>query len=363
LSDSYITNNNTRIAVTPLAIEHIALAENRELICDYNEGKLYIKNGDNLYDITSKVIETITRDGAAIDKCTVIVEGVGRVYIGTALSQIMNSLIDIVDVGTEPEQIMAGYQIDYITITNKNKKIQLAGFANAPDNTVATKVGDTLQWLPPQGGEGVTVYEVIPENNILQMLNKAVQHTSNLDDTYLNLEVRMPPIVASEYFVFRWRLDTHNYAVDLDFSENVGFEYATDGIVEENSTYVFEFETYDHGMTWLAKMTKFHQPKYDQTIINTVLPMFYTKEQIEAFLSWINHIDPESNSGWVDHTTEPGDDPNTGTGDPSSNTGSGTTDVGAGEGTDSGDGGDLDDLGGDGADLVVNGDDAPDDDI
>ena len=362
MSDTYITTNNTRIAVTPLAIEHIALAENRELICDYNAGKLYIKNGDNLYDITSKVIETISREGMAIDNCTVVVEGVGLIKIGRALSQIMNSLIDITDVGTEPEQILAGYQIDYITITNKNKKIQIAGFANAPDNTVATKVGDTLQWLPPQGGEGVTVYEVIPEDGIVQLLNKAVQHTSN-SDTFSNLEVRMPPIVASEYFTFRWRLDTGDFGADLDFSESVGFEYATDGVIEDHSTYVFEFETYDHGITWLAKMTKFHQPKYDQTIIDLMLPKFYTKEQIDALMSWINHIDPESSSGWVDHTTEPGDDPNTGIDDPSSNTGSETVDVGAGEGTASGDGADLDDLDGDGADFDIDGDEAPDDDI
>ena len=290
MSEGYITNNNTRIAVTPLAIEHISLAEERELICDYNQGKLYIKVGDTLYDITAKVIEVITNEGTEIDNCTVYIDGVGRIKIGAAMNHIMNSLIDIVDLGTEPEQIIAGYQLDLITITNKNKKIQLAGFQSAPDNTVPTKVGDNLKWLPVQGGTEVTVYEVTPGEHGLQMLNKPVQHTSNLD-TFQKIDVHMPVMITSEYFSFRWRLDTGDYGLDLDFAQNVGFEYETDGVVSEHSTYVFTFETYDHGVTWLAKMCKFQQPKYVQTIVDAVAPKFYTKEQIEAFLSWVVYDD------------------------------------------------------------------------
>ena len=287
-----ITNSNVRIAVTPLPYERIQLAKERELLCDYNNGRIYIKNGENVYDITSKIKEAIVQEGMSIDNCTVFVQDLGTIVIGDALEHIMHSLINITDLGTEPGELVTGYNVDFMSITNKDKKIQLVGFSTAADDTVPVKLGDTITWKSYSsggggggGGEDLVVYDVSPDMGILQLLGKKIQRTSGLSSS-MTIQV-YPPVCGNQYFSFKWRLYTSIYPLILEFQPNVVFEYRSDATVDTGSTYVFEFETYNYGQSWLVKKTKYNQDNYTDALVNAISPKVYTKEEVNALISWL----------------------------------------------------------------------------
>lgn len=290
-----ITDSNVRIAVSPLPYERIQLAKERELLCDYNNGRIYIKNGENVYDITSKIKEAITNEGMLIDKCTVFVQDLGTILIGDALEHIMHSLINITDIGSEPGELVTGYNVDFMSITNKDKKIQLVGFSNAADNTVPVKLGDTITWKTYSsgggggGGEDLVVYDVSPDMGILQLLGKQIQRTSGLASS-MTVQV-YPPVCGSQYFAFKWRLDTSAYPLVLEFQPNVVFEYKSDASVDSGSTYVFEFETYNYGQSWLVKKTKYNQDSYTNALVDAISPKVYTKDEVNALISWLTPED------------------------------------------------------------------------
>ena len=93
-------SNNVRIPVKPLSIEHIQLAEDRELICDYEKGKLYLKYNDKIVDITKELADRLIEEGMPIDKCTINIEGLGVVDLSQAITHIMSNVIKITNVGT-----------------------------------------------------------------------------------------------------------------------------------------------------------------------------------------------------------------------------------------------------------------------
>ena len=306
-------NNNTRISVTPLSIEHLRLAKDKELICDYSRGTLYIKSKDKLMNITDKLKELLIREGMNLDYCPITIEGIGTINLAVAMSHIMSNLISITDMGSEPGQMISGYDLDYTTLTNKNKKLQLVGFEDAPNGSIPMKVGDLLVWrsltgvIPGEdddeiGGSSDMVYTINPENNIVAMQQKSVQHTSNLDENSTDLEIRMPTC-DTQYYMFKWRLDTSNYDTTVTFPESVGFEYDDDNIIETNSIYVYTFETWNYGRTWFAKRIKYNKPTYADSILEAINPRIYTKDQIDVLLSWIEHETVEYSDG-EEPTTE-----------------------------------------------------------
>ena len=280
-------NNNVRIPVKPLPMEHIQLAENRELICDYANAKLYIKYDDKLVDITQELGKHLIEEGMPIGKCTLEVEGLGTVDLSYAIDHIISNLMKITDVGNQETQIISGFNIDYGSITNKNKKLQIVGFDSAPNGTSPYKINGSLVWATSASAAGETnVYDVVPKENSLQLSANSVQHTSNLDSN-LDLKVSMP-IVSTKYFKIRWRLDTNDNETTLSFPSNIGWEYDDSEIVEINSIYIFEFETWDFGSTWLGRVTKYNQPTVSEVLLDNIRESVYTKEETEALLSWIN---------------------------------------------------------------------------
>ena len=308
-------NNNTRISITPLSIEHIRLAKDKELLCDYARGTLYIKYKDKLMNITDKLKEILIRDGMNLDYCPITIEGMGTINLSVALSHIMNNLVTVTDLGSEPGQIISGYDIDYITLTNKYKKLQIVGFRDAPEGSVPMKVGGLLVWKNINGaipdddeeiGGNADMVETITvgANGVVQMVQKSVQHTNNLNETNSILEVKMPNNIETQYYMFKWRLDTANYDSSVTFPSSVGFEYDDDDKIEPNSIYVYTFETWDWGQTWFAKRMQYNKPEYAETILNAISPRIYTRDQIDTLLSW---IDGDGNASIIeeeDHTTE-----------------------------------------------------------
>ena len=287
-----IINSNVRIAISPLAYERLRLAKDREMLCDYNNGKIYIKNGDNIYDITSKIKETIVREGMSVNNCTVFIEDIGNVQVGDAISHIMYNLINITDKGSESGELISGYNVDFTSITNKDKLIQIVGFSSAADNTIPVKIGDTIEWRPYSSGEDtdVHVYDVEPIENTLQLLGKQVQRTNELDhDIQLNIYT---PVVRSEYFHFKWKLNTsYDFNLELIFQPNIIFEYSSDAAVDKGCTYIFDFDTFNYGQSWLVKKTKYNQDTYTESIVNAIKDRVYNKDEVNALISWLTPED------------------------------------------------------------------------
>jgi len=289
---------NGRIPIIPLPYEYKHMAVKRELVIDEKEKKLYLVSSENsskLIDITQSVIEHIKDlDGNIIN---VEIQGVGIVNLKEFLNLINKSIensVNLQDV-SEVKYVAQTKYIDKKSLTKHFNKIEINGFAKAPNRTIPMKKDGKIEWVSIYGLDGEkednssidscygNVYEIIPQNRRLYPIISKRQKTSYIiEDCAVVL-----PTPLSDYCSIEWCFLTGDFAPNLTFPDNVYFKDANK--VLPNCKAVFEFRTFDGGDNWLGDLNY-----YTNTNSNTseildfayINNNYYNKDEIDEKLKW-----------------------------------------------------------------------------
>lgn len=136
-----------RIPIIALDYSSRQLAEKRELLVDYKNAKLYVVSAEDktvIYDITEKIIETF-RESGDISNFTVNIEGVGIYDLGTIITQLFNSKIDLIE-DKEFVYYTPTTSFDNMSLAVYDRQASLVNFPTAPDRTVPMKESGVLVW-------------------------------------------------------------------------------------------------------------------------------------------------------------------------------------------------------------------------
>lgn len=136
-----------RIPIIALDYSSRQLAEKRELLVDYKNAKLYVVSAEDktvIYDITEKIIETF-RESGDISNFTVNIEGVGVYDLGTIITQLFNSKIDLIE-DKEFVYYTPTTSFDNMSLAVYDRQASLVNFPTAPDRTVPMKESGVLVW-------------------------------------------------------------------------------------------------------------------------------------------------------------------------------------------------------------------------
>lgn len=136
-----------RIPIIALDYSSRQLAEKRELLVDYKNAKLYVVSAEDktvIYDITEKIIETF-RESGDISNFTVNIEGVGIYDLGTIITQLFNSRIDLIE-DKEFVYYTPTTSFDNMSLAVYDRQASLVNFPTAPDRTVPMKESGVLVW-------------------------------------------------------------------------------------------------------------------------------------------------------------------------------------------------------------------------
>lgn len=281
---SIVTNG--RIPIIPLPYEYKNMAVKRELIIDEKEGKLYLVSSEDeskLIDITQSVADHIKELEGEIVYVTI--EGVGTVNIEEFLNIInkkIESSVQLQDI-TEVKYVAQTKNIDERSLQKHFNKIQITGFATAPNRTIPMKKDNKIEWVNIYGLDGDNdvdssidscygnVYEIIPQNRVLYPIISKRQKTTNLiEDCKVIL-----PTPLSDYCSIEWYFVIGGVVPKLAFSENILFKNLDE--IKPNNKYVFSFKTFDGGDTWLGSVDCFNTLKRSD---------YYTKDEVDEKLQW-----------------------------------------------------------------------------
>lgn len=136
---------STRIPVQPLPYENKALATERELIVNYDDGSMYIvsDNGE-LIDITAKLSEQIKNANASNSDITI--EGLGTIKLARLLQLLWENRIQFTTKEGISACIPKGINADFKSVEVKDNTLQIANYEDASDNTIPVKVNGKLYW-------------------------------------------------------------------------------------------------------------------------------------------------------------------------------------------------------------------------
>lgn len=157
-------NFSTRIPVQPLPYENKALATERELIVNYNDGSMYIvsENGE-LIDITAKLSEQIKNANASNSDITI--EGLGTIKLARLLQLLWENRIQFTTKEGISACIPKGINADFKSVEVKDNTLQIANYDDASDNTIPVKVNGRLYWRKAASADSTDLSYVQPDGD------------------------------------------------------------------------------------------------------------------------------------------------------------------------------------------------------
>lgn len=157
-------NFSTRIPVQPLPYENKALATERELIVNYNDGSMYIvsENGE-LIDITAKLSEQIKNANASNSDITI--EGLGTIKLARLLQLLWENRIQFTTKEGISACIPKGINADFKSVEVKDNTLQIANYEDASDNTIPVKVNGRLYWRKAASADSTDLSYVQPDGD------------------------------------------------------------------------------------------------------------------------------------------------------------------------------------------------------
>lgn len=173
--DRFYKNNesfNTRIPVQPLPYENKALAVERELIVNYNDGSMYIvsENGE-LIDITAKLSEQIKNANASNSDITI--EGLGTVKLSRLLQILWENRIQFTTKEGISACIPRGANADFKSVEVKDNTLQISNYDNASDNTIPVKVNGKLYWRKAASADSTDLSYIQPDGDSITLKDGA----------------------------------------------------------------------------------------------------------------------------------------------------------------------------------------------
>lgn len=278
-------SDNVRIPIIPLPENLKHLRTNGEIIVDEENKKIFIvdRNDTNIiHDLTDWIITHIDSiDGNLIQ---ITIEGMGTILLKNILNEILNKIdertIEAVDISDFSFYYQDG-DIDLKSIKPYLNKLEIAGFAEASDNTIPIKNDDEIKWVnisdlsggnngnpnyPGQGGSSGTtdgdssidlaygnVYDIVPQNQILYLIISKRQQSRYLSGNYL---VILPRSIYS-YIAIEWNIITDSSYLTLTYQDNIYFNKEEFNKFKPNTRYQISFISHDKGKTWICEIKEF----------------------------------------------------------------------------------------------------------
>lgn len=182
-----------RIPIIALDYSSRQLAEKRELLVDYKNAKLYVVSAEDktvIYDITEKIIETF-RESGDISNFTVNIEGVGIYDLGTIITQLFNSRIDLIE-DKEFVYYTPTTSFDNMSLAVYDRQASLVNFPTAPDRTVPMKESGVLVWkdfdIETLSAKVKHLEEIAPpDDNEFTQFRKRLEAVETTDALYKDL--------------------------------------------------------------------------------------------------------------------------------------------------------------------------------
>ena len=145
------TSNYNGLRVPLIALDYNSrfMAEKKEILFDYKNGKLYVVSAEDksvIFDITELILKEVEKN-VDLSNYTFNIKGVGVVNLGEYIKQLSEFNLKTLD---EPNKRYRVPQIkfDNDSISNFDGNIEINGFKSANNNTYPVKDGNVVKWVP-----------------------------------------------------------------------------------------------------------------------------------------------------------------------------------------------------------------------
>lgn len=278
-------NEDGRIPLIALDYNKRQLAQKKELMVDYETGNLYVVSATDktkIFDITSQIVKLINISMPG-DSIVVNIDGVGKVNLKDYLDDFRANSMQ--GSSEKEKNLIANYFYDYDSIVNKNGKIQVNDFDKAEERSVPTKINGVLRWIDPDCNKLIDKQAVY--NSTITL--KAHYTETDLAEGCI---VSLHPISGAAVSKLIWKVNVSDVQPSIKFStNNVLLEFDTDMSLKPHTVNVFEFQTWDNGLTWLETVRRFNKDiaapatKIDYGYLGD---NYYTKPEVEDLIKWKN---------------------------------------------------------------------------
>lgn len=273
---------NGRFPIIPLDYKDRNIAHKKELLIDYDTGRLYVVSADNksvVFDVTEQILNVVGSEVKG-DNIAINIESLGKVNLKKFILDLKNNSLH-----TTPLKGKGGvgtFAYDFRSISNKDNIVQMHNFWNAKPGQVPTVDGNgVLVWS--ELGSFYSVIHVEEDPTGVYVLSNRYNESTIDSNVVFKLEAEQP------YAIISWKVVSGETAPNIELAP--GFEivkeYESDLNMPANSTFIFEFETFDHGQTWYEKVKKYI-PGNDIVSTEYLEEHVYSKEEVDKKLTWKN---------------------------------------------------------------------------
>lgn len=280
--------NKGRIPVRPLPYSERDIAMTREIIIDYDKGNIYITDKDDasvLIDITELIANSYLSNING-DNTNVTING--EVYnLAELLAELKRNKVEIRHSG-DAVSVPADVKYDSVSVTILDGFITLHGFTRAANESRPVKRNGELVWETPEDagdpsepspGASDNRIHIFPTHEHIILYAKPWQYTCITQSLFPEYTVVLP-FSQPRCSNFKWKLDI-NTELKLILPKNIMWLNPEVSEYHQYESYVFSFETWDYGYTWIASYTK-----ETLTAINPIVNDFYDN------LDHIRSVDP-----------------------------------------------------------------------
>lgn len=273
---------NNRFPLIALDYKDRNIANKKEILVDYDTGRIYIVSADNksvVFDITEQILSLVGNEVKG-DNITINVDSLGKVNLKKFILDIKSKSLHTTKL--QGEGGVGTFAYDFKSISNKDNVVQIHNFWKAQPGQVPTVDSNgVLVWS--EIGSFYNVIHVDPDDNGVFVLNN--RYNESTIDTYAMLKLE----TEQQYCVMSWKIVSGDVkpTIELDPSFEMVKEYESDFDMPANSTFIYEFETFDQGNTWYEKVKKY-VPGNDIVSVEYITEHVYDKREVDEKLMWRN---------------------------------------------------------------------------
>ena len=226
---------------------HMALA--KELMIDYDNGKMYVvsKDGTKIVDISSAIANAL-KNNIVINDIKVDIDGLGETNLKDLLEEVLSEEATFV---VQEEILFApNTNIDNASLKIKDAKMQIDNFDTAEEFMIPQKRDGRIKWVtkPTTDVVGIEVAnnKLTLDGNYVYRLNN-----SNISATVIMKDI------DTDYALTKLVINVGTNVPSLMYGENIKWINGNGPTMTINSTMILEFETFDKGAKWLGKYSKY----------------------------------------------------------------------------------------------------------
>jgi hypothetical protein len=279
---------NDRVPVILLDYSQRWRAHKKELLFDYNEGKLYVVSADDksrIFDITQRILDLVSTDISA-DGLIVNIDGVGSVNLKQYITNLKAAALNANTFGGKAPVPNAAY--DFNSIVNKDGIIMISDFHKAKEDQVPVCRGGVVRWDYSTAVE--PVHTVQPDVDYMVRLKDVNNVTTLENGCTLHLTAKNP---SGSYNVINWCVKSGDIVPRIRIASDINLyqEYKSDLDIDLKAVHIYKFESFDGGMTWFESVKKYTLRSaiiHDRIDYDFLLDNYYTKSEVNELMRWKN---------------------------------------------------------------------------